>query len=158
MLLRVHRVTSVKVASILIYLMLKQLVHFLQNILEDYCTNHTRINNDINTEILVLRNKSFFLFWKTNRINCFKKPVIQRKQANKFHWLKVPLHKNWRNSITVLSTKDIFGKKHIFSLAEQLSLLPCAIDLRARWRNIGNKIFNLSMGSWEDLFLSVDWS
>ena len=33
----------VKVASILIYFMLKQLAHFLQNILADYCTNQTRI-------------------------------------------------------------------------------------------------------------------
>ena len=47
---------TVKVASILIYFMLNSWRIFCKNILADYCTNHTRINNDIGTEILVLRN------------------------------------------------------------------------------------------------------
>ena len=47
-----------KVASILMYFILNSWRIYCKNILADFCTNHSWINNDIGTEILVLRNNT----------------------------------------------------------------------------------------------------
>ena len=69
--------TVVKVASILIYFMLNSWLIFCKNILADFCTNHTWINNDIGTEILVLRNKSLH-FNYGNKMSTEPIPLIFR--------------------------------------------------------------------------------